>query len=186
MRLAWRVSSASDPATSSTPTSSAGNISQKSTSWLHWLTTANRGSRQLFLPTRFRPRWGIAGAERSAARGVPSALLDGLGFDLDGDLLADEDAAGLEGLVPAEAERLPVELGLGREAEADAAPGVGRAALEGELERDRLGHALDREVAIDDVVALARLPHRPALVAHGRPGFGVEEVAGAEVAVTLL
>src|SRR5262245_45190364 len=38
MRLAWRVSRASDPATNSTPTSSAA-ISGKSTRWLYRLTT---------------------------------------------------------------------------------------------------------------------------------------------------
>src|SRR2546423_3656475 len=115
-----------------------------------------------------------------------SGLPDRFGLDLDGDLLADDDAAGLEGLVPGEAEALPVELGLGREPDAHAAPGIGGTALERQLERHRPGDALDGEVALDHVVALPRLPHRPALVGHGRPGLDVEEVAGAKVTVALL
>ena len=48
-----------------------------------------------------------AGGELHAQR---SALLDRFRLDLDGDLLADEDPARLERLVPGEAEGLPVEL----------------------------------------------------------------------------
>src|SRR5581483_3797980 len=147
-----------------------GSISDKSTRWLYQTTTP------AVPPDTLSP-------EAPQAR---SLLLHRFGFHLDRHLLAHDDAAGLERLVPAEAEVLPVDLGLGREADPEPAPGVGGAALEGQLERDGPGDALDREVALDGVAALAGVADRPALVGHGRPGLGVEEVAGAEVAVALL
>src|SRR5687768_7743041 len=98
MRLAWRVSSASDPATSSTPTSSADSISQKSTSCLYRLTTRNGGSRRF--RSRLRPPPERSGGRKASGEvGRLLALLDGLGLDFDGDLLADEHSAGLQGLV---------------------------------------------------------------------------------------
>src|SRR4051794_37635916 len=52
-----------------------------------------------------------------------------LGLDLDGGLLADEHAAGLEGLVPGEPEVLTVHLALGAEADGLPTPRGGRSAF---------------------------------------------------------
>lgn len=70
----------------------------------------------------------------------------GLALDLDLDLLADQDAAGLQRLVPGQAELLAVDLGRDREAPDVLAPrvGAGAAVLDGEL--DRLGDVADGEV----------------------------------------
>src|SRR5688500_13115378 len=117
---------ASESATSSTPTSSAGSIGGESSGCTGSPVFRGRGA----VPP---PQGDLAGAERSATTagvgqgphrseepggagrgrrsrpGPQSALPDCLGLDLDGDLLADEDTAGLESLVPGEAEGLPVE-----------------------------------------------------------------------------
>src|SRR3954452_10880761 len=83
----------------------------KSTNWLHRLTTAAPRNCDRAL---FRPRRGMGGGGTLGGRTcwLTGLLLDGLGVDLDRHLLADEDTAGLEGLVPGEAERLTVQLRL--------------------------------------------------------------------------
>src|SRR5487761_2111178 len=92
---------------------------------------------------------------RAGGHAQGSALLDDLGLDLDRHLLADDHATGFEGLVVGQAELLAVELCGGGETGAAHAPWVGEHAFELELERDRLGRAVDREVAVDlEVVAL--------------------------------
>src|SRR3954447_12314511 len=98
----------------------------------------------------------------------PGGLEDRLDLDLDADLLADKDSAGLERDVPGDAEVLAVHLRLGREHRSLSAPGVAGVALEGHLERDLAGHAVDGQVAEEDTVSA--LPLR-ALAAER--GFGV-------------
>src|SRR6478609_11381872 len=71
----------------------------------------------------------------------------GLDLELDGDLVADDDAAAVHRHVDVDAEGLAGDLGLGREAGARAAVGVRTEAVELQLEGDGLGDALDGEVA---------------------------------------
>src|SRR5207248_10635402 len=75
-------------------------------------------------PGRLSAQREYIGAERygRARVGRPgpccrSGLADGLALDLDLDLLADHDTAGLQRHVPRDAERLAVDLGGGTEAE---------------------------------------------------------------------
>src|SRR5215204_7084369 len=72
----------------------------------------------------------------------------------DGDLLAEEHAAGLERRVVAEAEVLAVDHGLRRGAALVVAVGVAAEAAEVEVEGDGLRDAADREVAVDLEVAV--------------------------------
>ena len=112
--------------------------------------------------------------------------LDELDVEGDVDVFADQDAAGLEGRVPAQAEVLAVDLGGGGEADAGVAPGVfaGRAgAFDGE--GDGLGDAMEGQVAGDGVVAFALALDRGGFEGHGGVGLGFEEVGALEVAVAL-
>src|SRR6478736_1555748 len=77
---------------------------------------------------------------------------DELDVEVELDLLRDEHAAALEGHVPLEAPVLAVDLALGGEAGAGAAPRVAADAVELELELDRDRGALDREIAEELVV----------------------------------
>src|SRR6185369_16311202 len=85
-------------------------------------------------------------------------LLDELGVDLDLHVLADQQPARLEGLVPAQAEVLPIELA-GR---ADATDRAAERRLDGgtrrrNVEGDRFRHAVDGEVAGELVGGAGRL-----------------------------
>src|SRR5690606_17427289 len=110
---------------------------------------------------------------------------DGRALDLDGDLLADQYATGLERLVPGEAEVLAVDLGLGREAEDVLAPRVGGGAAELDVEGDLLGHVPDGEVT-DDLELVAGVLGDP-LAPEGdlRELVGREEVVAPEVSVAV-
>src|SRR5688500_15130480 len=70
-------------------------------------------------------------------RGDSSILSDRLNVEMDADLVADEDPAGLQRLVPGEPEVAAVELRVGAEAGSLAAPGIASRALEGDVEGDR-------------------------------------------------
>ena len=71
------------------------------------------------------------------------------------DLVAHHRAAALHGSVELHVEGLAADLALGREAGPGAAEGVRPEAVDLELERDRLGHAVQGEVAVHhEVVAL--------------------------------
>src|SRR5688500_8219938 len=87
-----------------------------------------------------------------SSRGFFGQGFDGLHFELDLDAVADEDAAGLEHLVPPESEVLPVESGFRDESDSLVAPRIlGSAAVldvEGYLAR----HVADGELS-DDAVA---------------------------------
>src|SRR3712207_3960908 len=109
----------------------------------------------------------------------------GLDLELDVDLVAAGDGAAVHRHVDVHAELLAGDLGLGAEAGAGAAVGVGAEAVELELQGDRLGDALDGQVALDGPVgAVGADGGGPeghlGVVAH------VEEVGGADVRVTLL
>src|SRR5579862_820254 len=74
--------------------------------------------------------------------------LDELDVEGDGDIFADEDAAGLKRCVPVEAEILAVDLGGGGETDAGVAPGVlGRLARALDIKLHSLGYAVHRQFA---------------------------------------
>ena len=109
----------------------------------------------------------------------------GLDLEVDRDLVADDHAAAVERHRDVDAEVGAVDRGAGREARAGAAEGVRAEALGREGERHRPGHALDRELAVQQQVAVVD--------AHGVRGEGpggvvgdVEEVGRADVVVALL
>src|SRR5690606_8596608 len=112
-----------------------------------------------------RPRSGGCGR---------SGLQRTLQVERDGDVLADEHAAGLEGGVPGEAEVLPVDDGLRRRTGLVVAPRVGAEAAELEVEGDRLGHPVNGEVAVDEEVAALDADTGRDEV-DGRVGLDVEE-----------
>src|SRR3954469_15857643 len=76
----------------------------------------------------------------------------GLDLELDGDLVADDDAAAVHRHVDVDPVGLAGDLGLGGEGGARAAVGVRAEAVELQLEGDGLGDALDGEVALDGPV----------------------------------
>src|SRR5699024_2045081 len=106
-------------------------------------------------------------------------------LEVEGDLLRDEDATGLEGGVPGQAPVLTVDRGDGGEAGADVAEGGLGGAVVGGLEDDLLGDALDGQVA--DEVEVAALDVLDALGGEGalRVLLDVEEVRRLQVAVTV-
>ncbi len=109
---------------------------------------------------------------------VPKADLE-----LEGHLLADQDAAGLEGCVPVHAPVLAVDGRLAFEPDPGVAERVDGGTAVLEVDGDRLGDTLDRQVARDPVVLVV---HALDLRRHEgdlRVGVHVEEVVGAEVAV---
>src|SRR5437868_7346326 len=87
--------------------------------------------------------------------GLLGGLLDGFDFQGEVDFFADQEAAGLEGLVPFQAEVPAVDAGGGVEAGALAAPGILAAALEGGVEDDGPGHSVEGQVAGDPVAVAA-------------------------------
>src|SRR3954462_2274511 len=124
---------------------------------------------------------------RRRSRAVGSGRLPAvdLRLDLDLDRLADEHAAGLEGLVPGEAERLAVELGWGREAARVGAPRGGGDAFDDRIEHHGPGHPVHGQVSLEDEpVALVVTDLR---AGEGDLGelLGVEEVGAAQVLVAL-
>src|SRR5438105_13150491 len=92
-------------------------------------------------------------------------LLHELDLDRQLDVVAEDPAAGIERLVPVEAEVLPVDLAFRLEAHALTTPWAARAPLKFGVERDFARGALDREIA-DELqlgvdVALDALPLEP-------------------------
>src|SRR3546814_14733260 len=98
-------------------------------------------------PARTVDRWGSAGV----------VAADGGDLELEGDLLADEHAAGFEGGVPVDAPVLAVDLGGALEADAGVVVRVDGAAAVLEVDGDGLGDALDGQVTGDPVLGVAGL-----------------------------
>src|SRR5438067_11568138 len=135
------------------------------------------------MPSLHDPVRGTDHAAGPSPAGSRRALLAyELDVELDGDVLADEEPAGLEGGVPGEAEVLAVDGGGGREPGAGAAPRIGRDAVELDVEGHRLGHAVDGEVAVERPAG-AVAPHRGRAERPLRVVLDVEEVGAAEVLV---
>src|SRR5438105_15796143 len=74
-------------------------------------------------------------------------LLHELDLDRQLDVVAEDPAAGIERLIPVEAEVLPVDLAFSLEAHALTPPWVARAPLKFGVERDFARRALDRQIA---------------------------------------
>src|SRR5206468_13091619 len=99
----------------------------------------------------------LQGSRREPAsrggQGVFSGLAeDGLDLELDGDLVTDDDAAAVHRHLDVDTEVVAVDLGPGGEAGARAAEGVGAEAVELQVQDDRAGDALDRQLALDGPV----------------------------------
>src|SRR5687767_11068540 len=100
---------------------------------------------------------------------------DHLDLEVDADLLADEQAAALEDLVPGQPEGLAVQLGAGREGGPAAAPGVVLEPLEADVEGHRAAGPPDGQVAVD--LPAAAVPGHPgAAEVDGGVGGDVEEI----------
>ena len=125
------------------------------------------------------PEHGVVQASNSHATSLAS-----MSSSID-DLVADEHAAGLERRVPLDAEVLAVDRAGRREPGLGVAPRVLADAAELEVERDRPGDALDRQVAVQLVVAAGGLDAGRA-ERHRRVVLDVEEVVRAQVVVAAL
>lgn len=111
--------------------------------------------------------------------------LDGGEFDFDGDLLADEDAAGFEGHVPVEAEILAVDGGFDGQAGALHAVEVFELALIFGIEGDGLCDAVHCQVASYAVLVAAERLDVRAFEGDEWILFRVKEIGGAEMRVAL-
>src|SRR5262245_28624570 len=127
-------------------------------------------------------------ATNGSRRSGRSAFLDALDVQVDGDLVADEDAAAFESLVPGESEVLAVDRRRAVESRPLLAVGALPLAEEARVEDNRARHAVKREVSAHFPFFAARIDvARPrALEGDLRKLFGVEEVRGAQMAVALL
>ncbi len=89
--------------------------------------------------------------------GLTTSGFDELDLEADRDVFPDQHAAGFERGVPSQAEVLAIDLGRGGKADAQIPPRVfGGLADAFDGEGDGLGDAVQREVAGDLVIALAR------------------------------
>src|SRR3954468_2734185 len=132
-----------------------------------------------------------AGARRELASGggqggpYSGGAEHGLDLELDGDLVADDDAAAVHRHVDVHAELLAGDLGLAGEAGARAAVGVRPEAVQLEVELDGLGDALDGQVALD-LPVLTVVADAGRAEGHDGVVADVEEVSGLDVRVPLL
>src|SRR5688572_1868938 len=121
-------------------------------------------SRVIGPPPRPRVRRAMRRSDEAVMRGAVCTSrhlrgggLNGLDLQLDLDLVADQQAAGLEHLVPPQAEVLAIDRRPGRERHALVAPRILALAAVLDVERHLAGDAADREIAEDAVVVLAEL-----------------------------
>src|SRR4051812_10316646 len=114
---------------------------------------------------------------------------DGLHLEMDAQIVAHEDSAGLQRLIPGQPEVATVDLRIGGEAHARVPPRIAAASLVGGVERHLARRAADREVADDpEAVALVRPGafDPAALEGNRRELLHVQEVGRAQVLVALL
>ncbi len=131
------------------------------------------------------PGWGRAAAwwlrwRVRSVGGCGSGLLGELDVDDELDLLGDQDAALFEVGVPGQAPVGAVELAGGLEGGLVVAPGVGGDAVELDVEGDRLGDALDGQVAGEGVAVVGGADEGDL-----GEGVDVEEVGAAQVGVAV-
>src|SRR5215468_6603168 len=117
--------------------------------------------------------------------GVARRGVDGLDVELDVDAVADQHAAGLEQLVPRQAEVLAVDRCLRDEPDPLVAPRIDAAAGRLGVERDLAGRVADRELADHAQPAAADVLHARAAEAQLGEPLDVEEVRRAQVVVAL-
>ncbi|OEI69203.1 hypothetical protein Cus16_1040 [Curtobacterium sp. ER1/6] len=128
-------------------------------------------------------RWSAA-RPRFELLGGSGRLEDELHVEVDGHVVAEREATGLERRVPVHAELGAVDLRRRLGAELDLAVAVGGDAAELGLQGDVLGDATERELAVDEHV-VAVLADAGRLEGHLRVLLGEEEVTGGEVLVAL-
>src|SRR5690606_6238264 len=97
-----------------------------------------------------------------------SGVENGLYVEFDRDPVADHQLVAGDRHVEVDAELLTADLAARLQAEPGASPGVAALAENLGFEFDGLGHAADREVAEDDVAALALLTYAGGCVGHHR------------------
>src|ERR1700674_1274036 len=130
----------------------------------------------------------MAMARRSSPRCLGSGLLrqhllfDELTFDVDLDVVADDELA-VQHHVELHAEVLPVDLALGRVADTVTHVGVAELPVLDDVERHRLGGALDGEIACQLVAVLAGRLDLRALECDGRELVDLQEVGRSQVVV---
>src|SRR5205807_7134481 len=117
-------------------------------------------------------------------RTTPLLVEDGLDLEDDLDAVADDDAAGLEHGVEVDAEVAALDLAGGGEAAARPAEGIRPEAARLQVERDRLRDALERQLAVQQVVVTVG-PDASGAEVHRLVLLGVEEVGGAQVVVAV-
>src|SRR4029453_6757053 len=123
------------------------------------------------------------GAVPAGPAGRSRLILEhGLEVELDPDALADQEAAGLQRLVPGDVEVLTVDVARGHEPGAQVAPRVDGHALELDVEGGGPCAVADRQVA-HDLEAVPDRPHRRAAVRHEGEALDVQEVGRAQVLV---
>src|SRR5260370_612082 len=110
---------------------------------------------------------------------------DGLDLQVEGDLVSDHHAAVLHGGVEVDVEVAPVELASTGEPGPGAAERVGAEAVQLQDQRHAPGDALEREIAVEHVIAVLE-PCASRAVGHRRVGLDLEEVGGPDVLSTLL
>src|SRR4051794_19743749 len=120
-----------------------------------------------------------------SGRGRESGVLDGRDLELQDDLVADQDTAGLQRSVPGDAVVLAADGHRALEADADVAERVGGRALELERDGDRVGDALDGQVTDQLEGRLVQLLHRGRDEGDLRVLREGEEVVAAQVLVAL-
>src|SRR5690625_3234726 len=109
-----------------------------------------------------------------------------LGVDLQGDLLADEDAACLEWGIPRDAPLLTVDLGLRGEPEDLGSPRGHADAFERGVKGERPSDAVDGEVTGQPELALADVFDAGRAERHLARILGVEKVSRAQVVVPII
>src|SRR5215210_1690226 len=137
----------------------------------------------LLLQRRRRGRPSPEGLAGPAAGG--SGVLDRRDLELQDDLVADQNAAGLQRGVPGDAVVLAAYRHRALEAQPHVAERVGRGALELERDGDRVGDAPDRQVARQLEGRLVQLAHRGRDEGDLRVLGQGEEVVAAQVLVAL-
>src|SRR6185295_10498518 len=112
-------------------------------------------------------------------------LLHGLDLGLDLDFVPDEHTAGLERLVPGQAEVLPIDRGLRRERGADVAPRVLRLAVLFDAKHHLARDAPDRQIADHIDLVTRSCPHALADETQFWMLRDVEEVRRLEMSIAI-
>src|SRR5258708_7816515 len=121
----------------------------------------------------------------STSRGMVGRDPNGLHVELDVHALAEHDAAGIERLVPGEAEILSIERRLREKPYSLAAPRVARATTVLDVQRNLAGVTANGEVANDRIVCFGELLDPLATEVDLRKPLHVEEVRRPQVRISI-